>query len=228
MTTSLARRFRVDVSKDNQNWVPLGGITDFDPTVDPTTQDSSDYDTNGWGSKEVTLLNWSLTVKANRVLTTGMFDPGQELCRGAYDQFGDAARLYVRWYDRNGGTEAYSGRGIVGYKQSKTGVTDLEEVTVTITGDGARTTITNPAGSTTTPAITMATPSALTQGGILQLMGSGFTGATSVKFGTATASFSVVNDGLIVAVAPTVTGSQNVTVTTPNGTANAQVTVSAS
>ena len=144
-TTSLARRFKVDVSADGgTTWVPILGINSFTPQVTPTVQDSSDYDTNGWGSKEVTMLNWTLDIKANRKVTATAFDPGQELCRTHADQFGSAARLQVRWYDRNGGTEAYSGTALLEYLQSKTAVTDIEEIEVKFTGDGARTAITNP------------------------------------------------------------------------------------
>jgi hypothetical protein len=143
--TSLARRFKVDVSPDGSTWTPLLGINDFNPQVTPTTQDANDYDTDGWGRKEITLLEWSLDVKANRKMTASAFDPGQELCRGAQGNFGSAARLQVRWYDRNGGTEAYSGTALVEYNQSKTGVTDIEEVEIKFTGDGPRTLIPNPA-----------------------------------------------------------------------------------
>jgi hypothetical protein len=42
MTTALARRYRADVSKDGTNWVQIMGMNDFNPTLDRTTQDSSD------------------------------------------------------------------------------------------------------------------------------------------------------------------------------------------
>lgn len=144
-STSLARRFKAEVSKDGTTWTPILGINDLNPQVSATTQDANDYDTDGWGRSEVTLRSWSLDIKANRKMTASAFDPGQELCRAASDQFGTGARLQVRWYDRNGGTEAYSGTALVEYNQSKTGVTDIEEVEIKFTGDGPRTLITNPA-----------------------------------------------------------------------------------
>ncbi len=57
-------------------------------------------------------------------------------------------------------------------------------------------------------------------GEIITLTGTGFTGATSVKFGTIDAtSFSVVSDTSITAVAPEQGAAMvNVTVTTPSGT----------
>lgn len=143
--TSLARRFKCDVSTDGTTWTPILGINDLNPQVSATMQDANDYDTDGWGRSEVTLRSWTLDIKANRKMTASAYDPGQELCRGAQDKFGSAARLQVRWYDRNGGQEAYQGTGLVEYNQSKTGVTDIEEVAIKFTGDGPRTLITNPA-----------------------------------------------------------------------------------
>ncbi|MDF7641725.1 hypothetical protein PT279_09030 [Bifidobacterium sp. ESL0784] len=144
MTIALARRFKVEISQDGTTWKPLNGLTDFNPKFDPTLQDANDYENNGWGSKEITMLAWSLECKANRLITANRFDEGQELCRKCVGKFGEDARLYVRWYDRNGMPEAHQGRAIVGYTQSKTGVADLEEVSITFTGDGPCEEIDNP------------------------------------------------------------------------------------
>lgn len=219
MTTALARRYRADVSKDGTNWVQIMGMNDFNPTLDRTTQDSSDYDSDGWGSSEITMQSWGVDIKANRKTTASVFDPGQELCRAASDKYGEDARLYVRWYDKNGGAEAYQGRGIVEFSRSKTGVTDLDEAEIKITGDGARKEIPNPLSSTSAPAITAVSPSPVTVGELLQLTGSGFTGATAVKFGSTAADvYTVVSDGLVVVTAPDAVGTQSVTITSPAGT----------
>ncbi|GAA2274437.1 MULTISPECIES: IPT/TIG domain-containing protein [Kitasatospora] len=52
------------------------------------------------------------------------------------------------------------------------------------------------------------------------LTGSGFTGTTSVKFGTAPAQFTPVSDTKISCTAPAGSGSVGVTATTPGGTSN--------
>ncbi|WP_260867682.1 IPT/TIG domain-containing protein [Streptomyces sp. SAJ15] len=58
-------------------------------------------------------------------------------------------------------------------------------------------------------------------GTTVAILGSGFTGATSVRFGANPAtSFIVVSDHLITAVAPPGSGIVQVTVTTPRGTSN--------
>ncbi|MEU8870612.1 Ig-like domain repeat protein, partial [Streptomyces javensis] len=61
-----------------------------------------------------------------------------------------------------------------------------------------------------------------TGGNTVQIIGSGFTGATAVKFGSTNAtSFTVLGGGtLITAVAPPGTGTVLVTVVTPSGTSN--------
>jgi hypothetical protein len=155
-----------------------------------------------------------------------VFDPGQELVRQARFQFGDQARVYVRWYDRNGAPEAYTGRVIVDWQQSKTGVADLEEVTITGTGDGVLTPITNPYTPTSAPVVAAATPSGVSVGNQVTITGNGFTGtvvSTGVKFGaTAATSWTVVSDSLIVAIMPTGSaGSAPVTVTNATGASNA-------
>lgn len=224
MSVALARRFRMDVSADNTTWLNFAGMTDFNNTESSTDQSTADYDNNGYDSFEKTLTTWGVTAKANRITTAGAFDPGQELVRKARFQFGDAARVYVRWYDRNGAPEGYSGRALVDWQQTKTGVADVEEVTVAFKGDGILTPQTvSPALAPALPAVASATPTAQTVGKQVQITGNGFTSTvatTGVKFGTVNAtSWLVVSDSLIVAVVPTgPAGPANITVTNTAGT----------
>jgi type II secretory pathway pseudopilin PulG len=61
-------------------------------------------------------------------------------------------------------------------------------------------------------------------GQVVSLLGSGFTGATSVKFGTTAAtSFTVNSDASITATAPAGTGTVDITVTSPSGTSATSV-----
>lgn len=73
------------------------------------------------------------------------------------------------------------------------------------------------------PAILSATPAAAAEGDQVLITGSSFTGATGVKFGaTAATDFTVVNDGVIVAVMPAGSaGAANITVTNATGTSSA-------
>lgn len=225
MTVSLARRFKVDVSTDGVSWLPLKGITDLNATEKPTTQSTADYDNDGFDSFEKTLTAWSVVAKMDRQVNAGVFDPGQELLRATKYQFQDAARAYVRWYDRNNAPEAYSGRALVSYVQSKTAVADVEEITVTFDGDGIVTSITNPVTNANNPVVSSVTPSAAATGALINIQGAYFTGtiaSTGVKIGGVSAtSWTVVSDSLIVAVVPTGSaGSAPVTVTNANGTSN--------
>ena len=225
MTVALARRFKVDVSTDNTTWVPLKGILDFSNQEKATLQATDNYDTNGYGSSEKTMTNWSAVVKLERINTAGVYDPGQEMVRATRFQFSAAARVYIRWYDRNNAPEAYTGYAIVDYNPSKTGAGDFEEITVTFTGDGQLTTITNPVTTATAPVVTSATPSGVTVGGQVQIQGAYFTGTiptTGVKFGAVNAtSWTVVSDSLLVAIVPTGSaGSAPIVVTNATGASN--------
>lgn len=68
------------------------------------------------------------------------------------------------------------------------------------------------------PFISALQPSSGPSGTIVMILGSNFTGATSVTFGaTAATTFNVLNANAIAAQAPSGTGTVQVTVTTPAG-----------
>ena len=226
MTTELARRFRVDISIDSTAWVPVNGVNDFNPQVANTEQDASAYDSDGWGATEITLKNWSAGVKAFVRTTAGVIDPGLKLCRDTQLQFGDAARLYVRTYDRNTGKEARQGRAIVSYNRSKSGVTDLDEVQIDFKGDGPLLDIADVAVTVPKPVVLSASPSAAVAGAQVTITGANFVGVlptTGVKFGAVNAtSWTVVSANTIVAIVPTGTaGSAPVVVTNAAGASDA-------
>jgi len=226
MSVSLARRFKVDVSADGTTWLPFKGMQDFAPKENATNQSTATYDNGGFDSFEKTMTAWEVTIKANRPTTAGVFDPGQELVRQAQFQFGDAARVYIRWYDRNGASGAKTGLALVDWNQTKTGVADVEEVTASFKGDGVLSDIANPYSAATKPVIASATPSGAAVGTLVRITGANFTGtiATSgVKFGATNATaWDVVSDSLIEAVVPTGTaGAANIVVTNAAGASTA-------
>lgn len=218
----LARSTQVDISVDNVTWLKLPGSTDTAPQFTPNKQDATDYDSGGATSSEITTTSWSVVCKYNKLMSSGVPDPVQETIRACMNQYGDAARLYVRWYDTDGGDEAYQGRAIVELQRSKTAVADIAEITVTLTGDGAATAITNPYSAAVAPVILTASPSGVSAGGQVSITGQHFTGTvatTGVKFGGVNATnWVVVSDSLIVAVMPTGTaGSAPIIVTNATG-----------
>lgn len=222
ITNQLARAYRVEVSIDNTNWVRFNGLNDTNPDIAPNLQDSTNYESDGWATSEVTLYAWKLALKANRQANSGVEDPAFTMARACVGQFGDAARLYVRWYRRDGIPEAWTGRAIVGVSKSKTGVADLDEWTVTFTGSGALSPIANPYAVAVAPTVVAATPAGAAAGAQVLITGSSFTGATGVKFGAVSATvFTVLGDGAIVAVVPAGSaGSAPVTVINATGTSN--------
>ncbi|MDX3224701.1 beta strand repeat-containing protein [Streptomyces sp. ME19-01-6] len=76
------------------------------------------------------------------------------------------------------------------------------------------------------PSVTGVNPSSGPAGTAVVITGSGFTGTTQVRFGTALASFTVVSATQINATVPTGSGTVQITVTTPNGTSTQNVTFS--
>ena len=147
--TYLARKWRVDVNTGTTGspvWVQVKGVTNLTPGLSATTQAADDYDSDGWGSDEKTMLKWNLAISLLRKGTNETTpDPGQEALRDKADKFGSEGTAHVRWYDREDGPEAYEGFGNVSWEPGGGGAGDLESVTVNITGKGARTEITNPA-----------------------------------------------------------------------------------
>jgi len=225
MSTALARKFRVDVTADLTlagGWLQLNGIYSFKPDVTPKTIDTSAYDTDGWDANEVISNGWAVTADFWRRTAAGVYDPGQELVRACVGKTGDASRCGVRYYDKQGGPEAAKGVALAKWARAKDGVADGDASSIVLTGDGALVTITNPGVAAVVPVITSALPTAIAEGGIVTILGSGFTGTvvtSGVQFDSVNAtSWSVVSDNVIVAVMPAgFAGVGNIIVTNVTG-----------
>lgn len=220
MSTELARRYRVEVSTDGTTWVRVNGINDLAPQVTPNKQDDTDYENDGWASATITQQAWTLAMKYNAKASAGVRDAGQALIEGCVGQFDTAAQIYVRWYDKTGLPEAKQGQGIVEVQRSKTAVADLNEMSATITGQGALSNISSPYSPTAAPLITSVSQSGTGVGSQVTISGQNFTGTTGVKFGATTVTqYTVLSDSVIVAVVPTGgTGAVSITVTNGTGT----------
>jgi hypothetical protein len=146
-TSTSTKKWRLDATTDGgTTWVKIRGITNLQPTVNTTTQDDSDYDSGVWGSDAKTQLKWELTgtVKRGKGDSTGLYDAGQEILRAAHDQVGSAGSVVVRWYDRTGGPEAFTGTAFVQWSEAGGAPDALSTASFTLGGQGARTLITNP------------------------------------------------------------------------------------
>ena len=239
-STSLGKSFEygLDVNlgtTGSPSWQPVRRMSGWTPSFPATTQDVSSYDDRGAPSEEVTARGFSatFTVQGNRSLTTGAYLPEVEALIAASKGTGNSAVLEVRWYhkpDAGAPNPADAGSALVTVEVTRqnTGNAEIESFSVTLTGRGRPQTITNPfAGWTvTTPAITSIVPTAgvpAGQGDMVSITGSGFLGATAVKFAAVNAlEFTVINGATIVATLPAGTaGAVAVTVVTPGGTSAA-------
>lgn len=148
LDSTLARKFKVEINTGTVSvpvWRQVRGIADLKPALETNLEDDSDYDSNGWKSQAKTQLGWSLELKLMRKkgFTSGAYDLGQERLRQASDDF--PGTIQVRWYDRNAGPEAYTGYATVGWSPEGGDAKALDIATATLTGNGTRTDITNPA-----------------------------------------------------------------------------------
>jgi len=61
---TFANTWRVDVdiasSADSPNWKQVRGVNNFQPALENTRVDVSDYDTDGWGAEAVVSRRWNL------------------------------------------------------------------------------------------------------------------------------------------------------------------------
>lgn len=132
-------------------WTPVRGRTEFQPNLDPTLQDDSDFDGDGWKSQTVTAQAWSLAFKVARKVTSAdatAYDAGQEALRAASEAMGTGNSAHVRWYETTPGgprTEAYDGRAAVSWTPDGGGMDALNFVSVTLSGKGKRNDIVHPA-----------------------------------------------------------------------------------
>ncbi|MFI0739345.1 phage tail tube protein [Streptomyces sp. NPDC021100] len=147
--TALARRYRLEIDTSATGtpvWSLLPGVTEFAPKVEPTQQETTSYDAEGWVEQTVTMLAWSVEVTiAHRMHpTTGQFNPTQEHLRKASLSFGAASYVRLRYFDRGGADEAYEGQALVTWEPDGGGPDEVDSVKITLTGSGPLKAIANP------------------------------------------------------------------------------------
>lgn len=146
---TLARDLVLEINTgtdETPTWTKVRAITENKLAIDPNTEDSSDYDGDGWTSSTKTAQGWKVEGKVLRKkgVTSGSYDPGQEVIRAAALAFGAENVLHCRLYDREGGPEAYEGYGSATWSPDGGGVTALGSASFTLEGQGALTEIDNP------------------------------------------------------------------------------------
>lgn len=228
--TQLARSHRLDintVADPGTGYVQLIGIEDLKLIEDRRTEDDEAYEDAGWSREAVTGASWRLEAKldlSHNLAKTSLDTVHAfllskfKLTRTASAQ---ASEFGIRFYNRDGLDDGQSFEGRVYVKEWKSsGGKGRETPDLVLMGQGALVDIANPLGSAL-PGITGLSPAAAgtAAGGLIQIFGQKFTGATGVTFGgTAATNFTVVHDGLIVATKPSLTaGTKDTVVTTPAG-----------
>ncbi len=148
-TTALARRWRLEINAGTDvapDWQQVIAVSEFTPKMPPNFEEDSTYDSGGWKGNTKTGQEWSVETTISRKIDdqAKVYHPTHEQLRLAAFASGSASKVGVRWMDRNGLPEAYSGKALVTWEPQGGAYTDLDTVKVTLTGDGALTPITNP------------------------------------------------------------------------------------
>lgn len=154
--------FDVDITPEavEPTWQFVRFSSAIDPQVSPITQDGATYDDKGSPNQVKTSESWTLgaTVQAHRLLS-GSFLPEVEALLAATrpDAVGNKATRRFRWYDKPAEgaanpNEAYQGIGTVQVNRQNTGNDQIAGFTVTVTGQGRRVQIPNPASTEPDPA----------------------------------------------------------------------------
>ncbi|PSK95768.1 hypothetical protein CLV30_12820 [Haloactinopolyspora alba] len=146
LNPTVASTWRLDVNTGTEAapvWVQVRAVSSFQPAVNDTVQDASDYDSEGWGSDAITLKKWqNIATLQRKVDSTFAPDPGQEHLRLAAR---DRELVHCRFYERYSAEgEAYEGKSLVQWAPAGGDTTALNTVQVTMLGQGARTEIAHP------------------------------------------------------------------------------------
>lgn len=225
------RKYWVDVAPlGSSSWLPVMGISSITANLDnPTTNDVSDNDSDGFKSNSKDAATWGVDFTVFRKVLNSdatSYDPGQEFLRlKAIGQFGPNNTVQVRIYEMEPGgprVEAYLGVANVTWQAQAGNMEADDTVQVTLNGNGLISPIAHPDTGSAVPTLSSITPStglATAGGTLVTIRGTRFTGATAVAFaGTAATSFTVQSDGQIAAVSPAkAAGTYAVTVTNAAG-----------
>ncbi|MFD7508120.1 phage tail tube protein [Streptomyces sp. NPDC059853] len=148
--TALARRYRLECNMgtaDAPDWQLVPGVLEFKPAEEPTQEEVTTYDSEGWGEHAVTQLDWQIETKlAHRHHPeTGEFNPVQVHLRKTARRFAAASYVHLRYFDRSGQPDAYEGRALVTWAPEGGDAKTTDQVAVTFKGSGPLLEIENPA-----------------------------------------------------------------------------------
>jgi hypothetical protein len=224
--TDLTRRYRLQINLGTLTvplWSTVIGIVEFKPSVEPEIQDDTDYESDGWKGNTKTLQGWQIEAKISHKYdpVTKLYHPTHVALEAASEAFGDASYVDLRYFDRFGKGSGRRGRALVTWEPEGGEASELDQVSITLTGDGPLETIDNPLTVSPLPIVASLSPASgpAAGGDLVVINGAYFDGATAVTFdGAAATDFQVISASAIAAVTPAGTaGPCDVAVTTPNG-----------
>lgn len=230
MPTKRVSRFRTQVETSAGVWATLRRVKSLDlPPVNMEFADSSGFENDGYSSQEIVAASWQATIGIwAGVDGSGLALAEQEFVRLAsffpFANGGNGSRLHWRFFDKNGGVEAFDGFAYTSWKYDSGDWKALAPATITAMGDGPLTIITNPLTGSLAPEIVTVLPTGKTVGDLVKIIGNKFTASTITGItidGQAVLKFTVDSDNVITAVIPaSVAGAANVIVTNAAGASN--------
>lgn len=147
----LARETAVDVAvipeddSEEIEWVPVKGINSFDPGLEETFQDTTEFANDGAGSQDKTGYTWAPVLGLIQKQDQGReMDPGQKILFDCVGKIGPGSKVFYRQYERDGGPENYEGVVSPQWAPSEGDPEAVRNVSVTCHGDGPRYRIDNP------------------------------------------------------------------------------------
>lgn len=146
----LARETAVDVAVIPEDggtieWVPVNGLNSFNPGLEETFQDTTEFANDGAGSQDKTGYTWAPVLGLIQK-QTGDFemDPGQQILFDCQTKIGPGSKVFYRQYERDGGPENYEGVVSPQWAPAEGDPSAVRNVSVTFHGDGPRYKIDNP------------------------------------------------------------------------------------
>lgn len=150
-----ARKWWLDVrpadTTGDTGWVGVHGITEGKPKAsEPTEQDDSDYDGEGWKSSTVTAMAHGYegkVVRKTQASAPDAYDPGQELIREAAEKMGVENRIQYRVYEMEPGgprVQAFQGYASCTWDEDGGSMDALSTASFTLKGQGKREAIAHP------------------------------------------------------------------------------------
>lgn len=133
----------------DESWKNVPDITEFSPSFEAKTSDTTTYAHKGATSTTKVGSNWSASFNMLKIRDKeNEFQDDYLVLKKASDANGRDNLVHIRYYDALGADEAYVGVASVSVAPQATGNEDKGWVTVSLTGDGEFTPITNPLKAT--------------------------------------------------------------------------------